>query len=88
MRNSTKTMSAVVLLAGLAVAPVLHAQESQDSDQTMQPSMMDGMMGQDGGMPMMQQMKEMMSDCNAMMEAMMARSEASSGDSEAGATKE
>ncbi|MEQ8864428.1 MAG: hypothetical protein RIC54_13540 [Thalassobaculum sp.] len=70
-----KAVTAAILFTGLAAAPALQAHEAQGSDgsKTM-PSMMGQMMDQKGGMPMMDQMTEMMKNCNAMMQAKMEKS--------------
>lgn len=74
MRNSMKLLAAsTLIIAGLAAAPSLYAHEAGGSGGSTMGSTtgsgMMGMMGQDGGMPMMEQMAEMMKNCNAMMQA-------------------
>ncbi len=71
MRNLKRTLAlALVLLGALAAAPALYADDSHGSHG----SMMDrGMMGRSGmmgghGMGMMNQMRQMMDQCGAMMQ--------------------
>ena len=75
MRKLTNTLLLVsILVAGLATSPVLHAQGSQDSsDSMMGHGMMDhrndagGMMGMSKMMKQMKQMNQMMDHCSSMM---------------------
>jgi protein CpxP len=73
MRNITKlSLAAAALATGLALSPVLRAQETPAAPQ--RPGMMDhgGMMGGDmsGMMKMMGQMSQMMEQCTRMMQSM------------------
>ena len=69
MHNILKTIAIVsVVVAGFAVAPALHADDSQAPSGSMMNR--GGMMGQGGMMGMMGQMGSMMEHCNGMMKGM------------------
>jgi protein CpxP len=75
MRTITKlSLAAAALAVGLAVSPVLRAQETPNSATPQRPGMSDhgGMMGGDMSvmMKMMGQMSQMMDQCSRMMQSM------------------
>jgi hypothetical protein len=72
MRNSVKAIAVIaVLVAGIVAAPVLNAHDSGSSDEHNGSMIGPGMMGQDGMMNMMEQVSQMMEDCNEMMQGAM-----------------
>ncbi|WP_157505384.1 hypothetical protein [Geminicoccus roseus] len=76
MRYSMKLLAvAATLVAGLAGANALHAQDAPTSNDKPDSMMGSGMMGNDGMMKMMSRMSEMMENCNNMMQAMNMKSE-------------
>lgn len=71
MPKSTKIFAAIAtIIAGLAIAPALFAQDSGNRGEHT-PMMENGMMDRDVMMGMMGQMSRMMESCNTMMQSMM-----------------
>ncbi len=72
MRNFVKTLTAAAaLIASVALAPTLYAHDSGTSDEHSRSMMGSGMMEHGNMMNMMEQMSEMMANCNKMMQGAM-----------------
>jgi hypothetical protein len=69
MRKQAKTfVAATALVAGILVATALHADDPGNAGDNGGMMMSPGMIGEDGMMPMTEQMSDMMDHCSRMMQ--------------------